>query len=211
MKLKPLTLFLTLAYGVSMAQTLVTHTPAYHLEYSDSLTVAFRYTPEFDQEITIGPDGSATIAGIGTIQGRGMTIEQFKAKLVELAAQHLADPAVAVTLKNFVKPHIYVGGEVNTPGRVDLREDISVLDAIALAGGFKQSGSKNNVLLLRQEPGSPNQTRVIDLTAFLKSHKLEEVPQMRAGDVLYVSATKFSKLEQIAHLGAFGAIYNPMR
>ena len=201
---------LVLAVGIARPQVLTQHNPEYRLEYNDSLTVVFRYTPEFNQEVTIGPDGRAVIAGLGTIIARGLTLDQFRDQVVSVASIHLVNPDVSLTLKNFVKPHILVEGEVNTPGRVDLREDISALDAIALAGGFRDSGAKANVLLLRQEKGPVSQTRVIDLTYFIKNHKLEEIPQMRAGDVLYVSSTKFSKLQQIAHLGAFGAIYNPV-
>jgi len=203
-------LFLILAVGSAAPQSLTQHNPEYRLEYSDSLTVTFRYTPEFNQEVTIGPDGRAEIAGLGTIVGRGLTLDQFKQQLISVASTHLVNPDISLTLKNFVKPHVLVEGDVNTPGRVDLRGDISVLDAIALAGGFRESGAKGNVLLLRQDPGQPNQTRVVDLTYFIKNHKLEEIPQMRAGDVLYVSSTKFSKLQQLAHLGEFGAIYNPI-
>jgi polysaccharide export outer membrane protein len=204
-------LFLLFAVGSAAPQSLTQHNPEYRLEYSDSLTVTFRYTPEFNQEVTIGPDGRAEIAGLGTIVGRGLTLDQFKQQLISVASTHLVNPDISLTLKTFVKPHVTVEGEVNTPGRVDLRGDISVLDAIALAGGFRDSGAKANVLLLRQDPGQPNQTTVVDLTYFIKNHKLEEVPQMRAGDVLYVSTTKFSKLQQLAHLGAIGAIYNPIR
>jgi polysaccharide export outer membrane protein len=201
---------LVLAVGIARPQALTQHNPEYRLEYSDSLTIVFRYTPEFNQEVTIGPDGRAVIAGLGTIVARGLTLDQFHNQVVSVASIHLVNPEVSLTLKNFVKPHVFVEGEVNTPGRVDLRGDISALDAIALAGGFRDSGAKANVLLLRQGDGQVSQTRVIDLTYFIKNHKLEEIPQMRAGDVLYVSSTKFSKLQAIAHLGALGAIYNPI-
>jgi polysaccharide export outer membrane protein len=203
-------LFFILAICNAKPQALTSHNPEYRLEYSDSLTVTFRYTPEFNQEVTIGPDGRAEIAGLGTIVGRGLTLDQFKQQLISVASTHLVNPDISLTLKNFVKPHVFVEGEVNTPGRVDLRGDISVLDAIALAGGFRDSGAKANVLLLHQEAGQPNQTKVVDLTYFIRTHKLEEIPQMRAGDVIYVSTTKFSKLQSIVHLGAFGAIYNPI-
>ena len=206
----PLIVALLVACICACPQTVVSHNPEYHLEYSDSVTLTFRYTPEFNQDVTIGPDGRAVVAGLGTIVGRGLTLDQFKQQLLMVASTHLVNPEVSLVLKTFVKPHIYVEGEVNTPGQVDLHGDISALDAIALAGGFRESGAKANVLLLRHDAGQANQTRVVDLTRFINNHKLEEVPQMRAGDILYVSSTKFSKLQQIVHLGAFGAIYNPI-
>ncbi|CAN5674311.1 N/A [soil metagenome] len=192
------------------AQTLSEHNPEYHLQYSDSLNVKYQYTPELDQIVVIGPDGRATISGIGTLVGRGLTLTEFQNKLTILSEARLVKPVLSVSLKDYVKPQVYVEGEVNTPGRVELRSDISVLDAIALAGGFKDSGAKSNVLLLRSDASNGAQTRVVNLTRFLQSHHLEEVPQLRSGDVIYVSATKFSTLQKLVHLGAFGAIYNPV-
>lgn len=199
-----------IAAASSGAQKLSEHNPEYTLQYSDSINVKYQYTPELDQVVVIGPDGRATIAGVGTMVGRGRTLEQFKQDLTKLSEARLVKPIISVSLKDYVKPQVYVEGEVNTPGRVELRTDISVLDAIALAGGFKDSGAKSNVLLLRPDPSNGVQTRVVNLTHFLQSHHLEEVPQLRSGDVIYVSATKFSTLQKIVHLGAFGAIYNPV-
>jgi polysaccharide export outer membrane protein len=192
------------------AQALMEHNPPYRLEDSDVVTVTFRYTPEFNQDVTVGPDGRAEVAGLGVVIAEHQTLAQFKASLVELSSKRLVNPELSAVLKTYVKPHVLVGGEVNTPGRVELHGDTSALDAIALAGGFRDSAAKNNVLLLRADPGNGGQTRVVNLTQFLKNHKLEEVPQLRSGDVLYVSKSKFAKLNEIAHLGAFGAIYNPI-
>jgi polysaccharide export outer membrane protein len=192
------------------AQTLAVHNPPYRLEDSDVVTVTFRYTPEFNQDVTVGPDGRAEIAGLGSLVAEHLTLDQFKTQLVEISSKRLVKPEISIVLKTYVKPHVTVGGEVNKPGSVELHGDTSALDAIALAGGFKDSGSKNNVLLLRPDPDHGNQTKVINLSQFLKDHKLEEVPQLRAGDVLFVSKSKFATLNEIAHLGAFGAIYNPI-
>ncbi len=193
------------------AQTLQEHYPEYHLQRSDSVTVAYRYTPEFDQTIVIGPDGRATLSGFGTFLASGLTVEEFRQQVMKLSTQRLVDPVVAVTLKDFEKPHIYVEGEVNTPGRVELHGNVSALDAIALAGGFKPSSSMANVLLLRTENDNGGKTRVMDLKHLIAQQKLEEVPQLRSGDVIFVTQNTLSKVERLLHMGNFGAIYNPFR
>jgi polysaccharide export outer membrane protein len=204
-------LFLSAALpGTSSAQVLMEHHPSYQLENSDVVTLTFRYTPEFNQDVTVGPDGRAEVAGFGSLVAEHLTLDQLKEQLVNLSSKRLVNPDVSITLKTYVKPHVLVEGEVNTPGRVELHGDTSALDAISLAGGFRDSAAKNNVMLLRADPVHGGQTRVVDLTHFLKDHKLEEVPQLRSGDVLYVSTSKFARLNAIAHLGAFGAIYNPI-
>jgi polysaccharide export outer membrane protein len=202
--------FLAFALSAAAGQALQERDAPYRLEYSDVVALTYRYTPEFSQDVTIGPDGRALVAGLGSVSALHLTLDEFKERLLALSSSRLVSPDLTLTLKTYVKPHVMVEGDVNTPGRVTLSGDMSALDAIALAGGFRESGAKNNILLLRDEPGRGNETHVINLASLIKERKLEEVPKLRPGDILYVSSTKFSKLQQLAHLGAFGAIYNPI-
>lgn len=196
---------------ICQAQALQEHLPEYRLQPSDSLSVTYRYTPEFDQIVTVGPDGHATLASFGEFTAAGLTLDGFKRQVMALSATRLLNPVLAVTLKDFEKPHIYVEGEVNTPGRIELRGRVSALDAIAMAGGFKPSGSQSNVLLLRRENVSEAKTRVMDLKKLIASHRLEEVPELRSGDIVFVTQNTLSKVERIVRMGNFGAIYNPVR
>jgi polysaccharide export outer membrane protein len=101
-----------------------------------------------------------------------------------------------------------VGGEVNSPGRFEIHGRLTALDAVALAGGMKTTAKASEVLILRRDS---DQTRVVDLKKLIHDRKLEEAPDLRAGDVIYVTQSGFSKAERIIHLGQFGAIYNPIR
>lgn len=204
-----LMLGLSAAYAV-YAQQLSQQNPEYQIERSDVLEVKYRYTPEFDQTVTIGPDGRATLAGIGSFIATGLTVDQFQAKVITVSSERLVKPVVTVALKEFDKPHVFVEGDVNTPGRVDFRSDISITDAIALAGGFKTSGKKSEVLLLRRGNGDQPATRVVNIKKLVDSHHLEEAVELRSGDVIYVPQDNLSKIERLVHLGQFGAIYNPI-
>lgn len=185
--------------------------PEYVLHQGDVLEIHYRYTPEFDQTVTVRPDDRATLLNLGTIVTTGLTVSQFKEKVIKLSSTQLVNPDVTVILKEFEKPHVYVEGEVNTPGRVDLRSDMSVLDAIALAGGFKTSSAKNKVLLLHRV-GTQDQklTAVLDLKKLIDDKRMEEAVQVHSGDVIYVTQNNLSKIERIIHMGQFGAIYNPI-
>src|SRR5664280_255868 len=184
--------FLLAVYSTAAAQTLADRQIPYRLGYDDVVTLTYRYTPEFSQDVTIGPDGRAQVAGLGSVSGLGLTLDDFKEKLIALSTTRLVSPDLTLTLKTYVKPHVMVEGEVNTPGRVEFRNDISVLDAIAMAGGFRESGAKDNVLLFHSEPGGNTQTRVVNVGLLIKHHKLEEIPKLRPGDTLYISSTKWS-------------------
>lgn len=184
--------------------------PEYVLQRADVLEIHYRYTPEFDQVVTVQPDNRVTLMNLGTIVTAGMTVSQFKVKAVEISSTRLVNPEVTVVLKEFEKPHVYVEGEVNTPGRVEIRSDISVMDAIALAGGFKSTSAQSKVLVLHRV-GDQNQTVVLDLKKLISDKKLEEASVVRSGDVIYVTQNGLSKIERILHMGQFGAIYNPIR
>lgn len=200
-----------IAFSVAAAQTLASREVPYRLGYDDVVTLTYRYTPEFSQDVTIGPDGHAQVAGLGSVYGLGLTLDDFKASVIALSSTRLVSPDLTLTLKTYVKPHVMVEGDVNTPGSVEFRNDISVLDAISLAGGFSASGAKNNILLFRRNSDGTGETRVVNLSSLIRRHKLEEVPKLKPGDTLYVSSSKMSKIERITRLGAFGAVYNPVR
>ncbi|WP_158615462.1 polysaccharide biosynthesis/export family protein [Acidipila sp. EB88] len=194
------------------AQAIAQRHPEYILQSGDELDIRFRYTPEFDQLVKVRPDQRVTLLNLGTLSAADLTVSEFQQKVVDLATTRLVKPEVTILLKTFDQPHVLVEGEVATPGRVDLRGDLSVLDAIAVAGGFKSSGAKNQVLLLRRTgDGNQFQTTRLDLAKLIKEQKLEEVGPVRPGDVIYVTQNNLSKVERLAHLGQFGAIYSPVR
>ena len=195
----------------ALGQEMQVRSPEYVLQRGDVLDIRYRYTPEFDQVVTVRPDERATLLNLGTIVTSEMTVSQFKDKVVELSKSQLVNPEITVILKEFEKPHVYVEGEVNSPGRVEIRSDISVLDAIALAGGFKVTSSKSRILLLHRV-GSESQPRtaVLNLKTLIDKRRMNEAPIVHSGDVIYVTQNGLSKIERIVHMGEFGAIYNPI-
>jgi polysaccharide export outer membrane protein len=195
----------------SHGQALSERHPEYVLQRGDVLDIRYRYTPEYDQGVTVRPDERATLLNLGTIVTSGMTVSQFEERVLQLSRARLVDPEITVFLKEFDKPHVFVEGEVNAPGRVEIRSDISVLEAIALAGGFKSTSSKSKVLLShRVGPENETRTVVLDLKKLIDDKRLNEAAMVHSGDVVYVTQNGLSKLERILHMGEFGAIYNPI-
>ncbi|MGA8528921.1 MAG: polysaccharide biosynthesis/export family protein [Acidobacteriaceae bacterium] len=182
----------------------------YTIQSNDVLEVRFPLTPEYGQTVTVDPTGQVYLPQLGDLRAAGMTVEQFRAEIVAAASRHLVNPEVSVNLKDFDKPHFFVEGEVATPGKFEYRPDISVLDAVALAGGFKGSARKSKVLLLRKVDGS-SETKILNLKAIIDRGELQEAASLKPGDVIFVTQDSLSKIERIARLGTFGAIYNPLQ
>src|ERR1700684_3912231 len=95
--------------------------PRYRLQPSDIMEIHYRYSPEFDQTVTVQPDGFVALQLVGDLKLQGLTLDEAKAAIIEKASQRLRDPEITVVLKEFKKPYFTVGGEVGTPGRFEMR------------------------------------------------------------------------------------------
>jgi polysaccharide export outer membrane protein len=178
--------------------------PAYRIQSNDVIEVQYRYTPEFNHTVTVQPDGMISLQFVGPVHVGGLSVDEARAAIKKTAEQRLKDPEVTVTLKDFLKPYFTVAGEVNKPGRVELRGGMSVVEAIAMSGGFKESARRSRVILLRQVSPDQAEVKVLDLKKIMTAKNIREDMQVRAGDLLVVSQNVFSKLEPVMRLTSTG-------
>jgi polysaccharide biosynthesis/export protein len=170
--------------------------PLYRLNRSDVVALSFTLSPEFDQTLTIQPDGYVTLKDAGLVVAQGLTLEEFRLAVVRAYKGYLHDPEIAVALKDFEHPYFVAGGEVGKPGKYELRADTTVMEAIEIAGGFTHEAKHSQVLLFRRVSGDLVEARVFDLKKMLKEKDLGEVPQLRPGDMVFVPQNSISKIER---------------
>jgi polysaccharide export outer membrane protein len=181
----------------------------YVLEPNDILSIKYVSTPEYDHTATVQPDGYLSAPLIGELKVGGLTLPQARAAIVAAAARRLRDPEVYVDLREFDKLRFTVVGEVGTPGRFDLRGRITVLDAIATAGGLKTSSKHSQVLLLRPVDRQQAATFLLDVKQLMRPEGAAGNVAIAAGDILVVPQNKISKIERIVRLVNFGFFINP--
>ena len=183
--------------------------PRYRLCKSDVLELNFAVTPEFNQTVMVQPDGYATLLAAGDIHVEGETLPEVTEAIRSAYAKTLHEPIVTVRLKDFNKPYFVVGGEVGHPGKYDLRGDTTVLQAVAIGGGFTEGAKHSQVWLFRQISDEWVQTRKLDLKKMLSSGNLSEDLHLRPGDMLYVPKSNLAKMKPFIPLGTVGT-YVPM-
>src|SRR5712671_6954569 len=110
----------------------------YRLQPGDVFEVQFRYSPEFNQTVTVQPDGYVSLEVGGDLKVAGLTIEQARLAILKKASARLQDPVATIVLKEFQKPYFVIAGEVSLPGKIEMRERVTALQAIMLAGGTKE-------------------------------------------------------------------------
>ena len=125
--------------------------PRYSLQPGDQLEVKFRYNPELDEQITIQPDGRFSVPLARDVVAAGRTLSDVTDDLSRAYSKELRDPAVTVQLRNALPTRVYVGGEVNTPGEyINVGPPLTVVQAIARAGGLKNSANQDRIILVRR-------------------------------------------------------------
>jgi polysaccharide export outer membrane protein len=183
------------------------HDSRYRLQPSDVLEIHYRYTPEFDQTATVQPDGFVTLQIVGDIKLQDLTLAQVKAAILEKASQRLKDPEITLILKEFEKPYFVVGGEVGTPGRFEMHGTVTALEAIAMAGGFKNSAKHSQVILFRKVSPDLAKTQILNLKAAMTGTEMEPNIDLRPGDMLLVPQNRVSKIERLVKLANIGAFF----
>jgi polysaccharide export outer membrane protein len=184
--------------------------PRYRLQPSDVLEVHYRYSPEFDQTTTVQPDGFLSLVLVGDIKVQGMTVAEAKDVILDKSVKRLKDPEITLVLKEFEKPYFVVGGEVNTPGKFEMRGPVSPLQAITIAGGFKPMTAKNSqIILLRRVGPDLAKTEVLNLKDMMnpRKKKTEPIADLRSGDMLIVPQNQISKIERLVKLSNIGAYF----
>jgi polysaccharide export outer membrane protein len=132
--------------------------PEYRLVTGDKLRIEVYKDPQLSQSLQIRPDGKITLPLIGDVVAAGVTPRELTTTLTERLTEWVRSPSVTVIVAETMPPTIYVMGEVNTPGAQPMPEPISVIQALAIAGGFKDFANPKKIRILRKGPNNSIQT-----------------------------------------------------
>jgi len=185
--------------------------PLYRLAKSDTVDVTFTFSPDFNQTLTVQPDGFVALKGTGTLLAEGLTVPQMQQAVVYAYRGFLREPEVTVTLKDFDKPYFLASGEVARPGKYELRGDLTVNEAVAIAGGFTQQARHSQVVLFRRISAYVAESHVIDLKKMLDSHDIHEDLHLQPGDFIFVPQSRISKIRKYVPTNSISWYANPLQ
>jgi len=168
--------------------------PLYRLQPSDVIDISFTVAPEFNQTLTVQPDGYVMLKDAGMVEVQGLTLAEFTDAVQKAYQGYLHDPQVAVSLTDFERPYFVVGGEVGRPGKYELRSDTTVAEAVQIAGGLTQSAKHSQVVLFRRVDDDLMESRILNLKRLLKQNSLKEDAHLRPGDLVFVPQNEISKI-----------------
>ncbi len=181
----------------------------YRLQPGDVLEIQYRYSPEFNQTVTVQPDGYITLEVGGDLKVAGMTVDQLRQAILKKASTRLQDPIATVILKEFQKPYFVVAGEVAQPGKIEMRERVTAIQAIMLAGGMKESAKSSQVVVFRKINSDIAEVKLLNLKTIRRTSDLEHDLTLQPGDMVFVPRDKISKIERFMRVASVAAFMAP--
>ena len=134
--------------------------PDYRLVPGDKLRIDVYKDPNLSQSLQIRPDGKITMPLLGDVAATGRTPTELRDAITQSLKQYITEPVVTVIVVEAVPPTIYVMGEVKAPGTQQLTGQLSVIQALATAGGFTEFAKTKDIRIIRKAPrGGETQIR----------------------------------------------------
>jgi polysaccharide export outer membrane protein len=125
----------------------------YRLAPGDKLRVEVYKDAQLSQSLQIRPDGKVTLPLVGDIVAVDLTPMQLRDRISNSLKEYITNPVVTVIVVEASPVMIHVMGEVATPGSIPMRGPMTVLQALAMAGGFKEFANTKDIRILRRPSG----------------------------------------------------------
>lgn len=183
--------------------------PVYQVHLGDVIVLSYRLTPEFNQTVTVQPDGNVNLEVVGNVKVAGKTLTQIHDEIVQKASVRLNHPELAVTLKKFQQPYVVVAGEVAKPGKIEINENTTAMQAIMLAGGFLPSARDTQVILFRHINADTAEVRRLNLHKIKKDAQLERDTDLESGDMLLITRNRLEHFSRFMKASNLGVYFNP--
>lgn len=148
-RIGPLCLLLAAFLILSLAPSPAQAVDAYQLGAGDKLRVSVYNEPSLSGEFEVDGSGYVSLPLVGEVEARDLTVRELEQRLTEaLRGDYLVSPQVSVEVTNY-RP-FYIIGEVNNPGTYSYVDGMTVMNAVAMAGGFTYRARESRAEIKRQ-------------------------------------------------------------
>jgi len=171
----------------------------YFIQPGDQLDIKFFYNPEINESVTVRPDGKISLQLIDEVQAAGLKPSQLDDELTEKYAQELKKPAITVIVRSFDGQRIFVGGEVNRQGLITIAGNMTPLQAVLHAGGFKETAKPESTIVIRKGPGNKPVPIKMDLYDAMHGKKGSADFLLQPDDIVYVPKSAIAKANKFVN------------
>jgi protein involved in polysaccharide export with SLBB domain len=186
--------------AIPAAQAPSTNKPAvYVIQPGDELDIKFFYNPELNETLTVRPDGMISLQLVDEIKAAGKTPAELDKALTDLYSRELRKPIVTVIVRTFTGQRIYVGGEVNRAGLLELPAGMTAIQAVFQAGGFRETAQPAETLVIRKGPDNRPVPIRVNLTSVMKGNEEGADFRLQPDDVVYVPKSAIAQANKFVN------------
>jgi len=167
----------------------------YRIQPGDQLDISFYLSPEFDQDVTVRPDGNISMPVVGNVRVQGETPGQLEKNLNQMYSTELKEPKTTVRIDKSPGQVVYVEGQVSKPGAVPLQTGMTAMQAIAASGGLTDNAGPGKVVLIRRDACGTAHGQNLKLDKVLDQKSNEEDVALLPSDVVLVPRSGIAQFD----------------
>jgi polysaccharide biosynthesis/export protein len=155
--------------------------PEYVIGPSDVLAVTVWKEPDISRTLPVRPDGKISLPLVGELQASGLTASKLQDVITQKLKDYIENPQVNVVVQDVKSRSFNIVGKVSKTGSFDLTKPTSVLDAIALAGGFQDFAKVSKIYVLRRMPDGSQKMLPFNYKQVIKGKQLDQNIELQSG------------------------------
>lgn len=156
----------------------------YRIVPGDVLDISVWKEEGLASKVLVRPDGGISFPLVGNLQAEGLTVDQLKKEIAKRLGEYLSDPEINVAVIT-VNQKVHVVGKVNKPGEVLMSGHMTVMQALAMAGGLAPFADEDDIIIIRRN-GDQTISLPFDYDKVSDGEELEQNIQLMNGDVILV-------------------------
>ena len=159
---------------------------AYVIGPEDVLAINVWKEPEISRSVPVRPDGKISLPLVGDLTASGLTTDKLRDDIAAKLKEYISNPEVIVIVEGVKSRSFNIVGKVGKPGAYDLAKPMTVLDAIAVAGGFMDFAKTSKIYVLRRQADGSRKMLPFNYKLVIKGRGLEQNVELQSGDTIVV-------------------------
>ncbi len=159
---------------------------SYVIGANDVLTISVWKEPDISRSVPVRSDGKISLPLVGELQADGQTPRQLEHEITKRLQNYISEPEVTVIVTDSKSQKVNILGMVARPGAYLLTSSTTVLDAVAMAGGFRDFAKQKSIYVLRPDADGTQKRIPFNYKDVIKGKNPEQNIHLQAGDTVVV-------------------------
>ncbi len=166
----------------------------YKLRAGDQMDIKFFYNPELNEQVTVRPDGRISLQLAHEIMAAGLTPAELTDLLTRTYSSELDKPEITVIVRSFSGQMVYVDGEVNKPGMLNMIAPMTVLQSLAQAGGVKDTAKRDEIVIIRRGLDNKPVVLLMNMEKVIDGTEMSQDLTLMPFDIVYVPKSNIANV-----------------